>query len=117
MFCSPTQISWHKTEWAKKKSSQVHPGHENIYIFIIYIKCLLFNPICTLFTRRLGNEVLRNEAPLHGVTPKYSRKKKSEVTKKMCNPKINPPKQKGQKKNFFPAQASFRPIAPSISTS
>lgn len=51
----------------------------------------LFNPICTLFTRRLRSDVLRNEAPLHQVTPKYSQGKtgkNSEVTKKW-NPKIN----------------------------
>lgn len=26
-----------KVQWGKKNKSQVHPGHENILIFIIYI--------------------------------------------------------------------------------
>lgn len=68
----------------------------------------LFNPICTLFTRHLRRDVLRNEAPLHQVTPKYSRGKtgkNSEVTKKW-NPKINRKKKKEDKTKIFPPRVS-----------
>lgn len=85
MFSSSTPISWHKTEWGQKNHHKYTQDMKiYIYIFIIYIKCLLFNPICTLFTRRLGNEVLRNEAPLHRVNIQiFSRRKKTrkKVTK------------------------------------
>lgn len=78
----------------------------------------LFNPICTLFTRHLRRDVLRNEAPLHQVTPKYSRGKtgkNSEVTKKW-NPKINRKKKKrGQNQNLS-TKSILRPTAPSIPT-
>lgn len=85
--------------------TQEHPGHENICIFIIFIKCLLFNPICTLFTRHLGNKGLGAEAPIRPDKQKNYQKRtaKNVVATKMSSPKINPPK---QAKVCFPAQSS-----------
>lgn len=40
-LCSALPLRHHgRRQSGPKRSSQVHPGHENIYILIIYIKCL-----------------------------------------------------------------------------
>lgn len=107
MFCSLAQILCHKRERVKTIHHK-YTQDMKIYIFFrIYIKCLLFNPICTLFTRCLGNEVFASTAS------KYSQKKKKNQSKsqKMCNPKINPPRQKGQKKSICgPKLHRFPPV-------
>lgn len=57
------------------------------------------------FHKTPGNNVLRNEAPLHRVTPTYSQgetEKKFIIRKsqKKVEPKTTPPKQKEQKKKL-----------------
>lgn len=53
---------------------QVHQDMK-IYIYNIY-KMSLFTPVCTLFTRRPGSEVLEDEALLHHVSETFSMCKK-----------------------------------------
>lgn len=97
-FSCPTQIS-NRVGGGEKKSPQVHPGHENIYIFIIYIKCLIYSNMYTLH-KMSGEGVSHNEALLHQVTSKYSWGKKK---KKKVQPK-NKPKDKRTKKKFISFQ-------------
>ena len=123
MFCSPTQTSWQKTEWAKKIITSTPRTWKYIYSYNIY-KMSLFNPICTLFTKTSEERCPQKwSAASSGNTQIFSRKnrKKFKVTKKW-NPKINwkkkkkkTKKKKRQKQNLS-STSILRPTAPSIPT-
>lgn len=112
-FSCPTQISNRVGGGEKKKSPQVHPGHENIYIFIIYIKCLIYSNMYTLH-KMSGEGVSHNEALLHQVTSKYSWGKKKI---KKVQPKNKPKDKRTKKSSFLSSTSILRPTAPLISTS
>ena len=71
---------------SEPKQSQVHPGHENIYIRFIYIKCLISSNMYTL--HRMSGEWVPpkwSSASLSYIQIIQGRKEKISKLTKMCN--------------------------------